>query len=126
LFTLKKTLLANVTSCCIFGLIFLLLPLQTSLFLSASDQAPELVIFILGCVLLFNAVHLIWASFQAMHNKYLILYFSLGDLIWVIISLILLVSELWITTTAGIISTTLVSIIVGTFGLLQFIKIKDL
>ena len=126
MFTIKNILRANATSCFIFGLIFLLLPLQTSMFLAANDEAPELVIQLLGVILLLNTAHLIWTSLQVKLNKHLILYFALGDFIWVIISLFLLINALWITTILGMITTLIVAIIVGTFGLLQFMKAKNM
>jgi hypothetical protein len=73
-----------------------------------------------------NGFHLLWAALQSMPNKLLILYFSIGDFIWVIASMTLLVLEVWITTESGATASILVAIMIAVFGALQAVKIKNM
>jgi hypothetical protein len=75
---------ANAISCIGFGTIFSLFYGEVSHFLDKSEQAPDMVFILLGIILIFNGLHLIWASLKSMPNKYLVLYFSIGDYIWVL------------------------------------------
>ena len=124
--TLKTVLRANATSCIIFGFIFLLIPTKIALFLNDKDVLPDTAIIILGAVLLLNGIHLLWASFREYPSKYLILYFSAGDFIWTICSIVLLILGTWITTTLGVITSILVAVMVSVFGLLQIIKRREM
>jgi hypothetical protein len=117
---------ANAISCIGFGIVFFCLPEEVLNFLSTNKQAPETVLTIIGIALFFHGIHLIWASFKLMPSKLLVLYFSIGDYIWVISTSYLLLIGLWITTPMGIAITLLVSIIVGSFGLLQMLKRKEM
>lgn len=71
-----------------------------------------------------NGLHLLWASTIPIPNKNLILYFSIGDYIWVIASVGLMVSEVWITTTGGVLVASAVAVMVGVFGGLQMTSRK--
>lgn len=124
--TLSNVMKANATSCIGFGAIFSLFSEQVSHFLSISHQAPSLVFLLLGLVLLFNGFHLIWASFKSMPSKFLVLYFSIGDYIWILATLYLIFAEMWITTSMGIIAALLVALMVGTFGWLQMLARKKM
>jgi len=124
--TLKMVLKANATSCILFAMIFLSVPLKTALFLGGDEPAAEIVFSLLGAILLFNGLHLIWASFKPLPSKFLILYFSIGDFIWAILSFALLFFGIWITTTVGAILSILVALMVTTFGVLQMIKRKGM
>ena len=124
--TLSNVMKANATSCIGFGTIFSLFSGEVSNFLSISKQAPNMVFILLGLVLLFNGFHLIWASLKSMPSKYLVLYFSIGDYIWVLATLYLIFAGIWITTSMGIIAALLVAVIVGTFGWLQMVARKKM
>jgi len=65
------------------------------------------------------------ASLKVMPSKHLVIYFSIGDYLWVLGTSYLLVVGIWITTPIGIAVTLLVSGMVGSFGLLQMIKQKE-
>lgn len=117
--TLKTILRANAASCIVFGLIFLLRPIEVAAFLAHNTPAPMTALVFLGAILVLNGLHLIWASVQSYPNKYLVIYFAIGDFIWVLTSISLVLMGLWITTQLGIIASTLVAVMVGTFGLLQ-------
>lgn len=124
--TLKNVLKANAASCIIFGLMFLWAPLEIALFLSNDAPAPELVLFLLGAVLVINGLHLLWASVQTSPNKLLVWYFSFGDLLWAIGTIVLLIGGIWITTVFGIIAAIVVGMTVSVLGILQALKSKEL
>lgn len=124
--SLKTVMRSNAASCLIFGAIFALQSSQVAVFLSEASPAPHLLVFALGLILILNGLHLIWASTILLPKKLLILYFSAGDFIWVIISAVLLLSKLWITAYYGVLATIAVAIIVGFFGVAQILKIKSM
>lgn len=117
--TLNTVMRANAVSCIGFGLTFLLLPSSVILFLSADMPVPETVLLCLGVGLLLNGLHLIWASLKPTPSKLLVLYFSIGDFIWVLVSIGLLFLGIWITSTEGMIVAAAVAAVVGLFGLFQ-------
>jgi len=122
--TLKNVMRANAASCIIFALIFLFMPEAVASFLGGETPAPGWVFSLLGAILLFNGLHLIWVSTNPMPHKLWVLYFSFGDFLWVIATLILLVLGLWITTGVGIAASIVVAAVVGVFGVLQMVKRK--
>lgn len=122
--TLKTVLRMNATSCIIFAIIFLLMPTEVASFLGQNKAAPELLLLVLGLILLTNGLHILWVSWQLKPNKYLVLYFAVGDFIWVVASIILVSLGIWVTTTLGIFISLLVATMVGTFGVLQIMKNK--
>ncbi|MGX9419052.1 hypothetical protein ACWU4D_17065 [Vibrio sp. WJH972] len=117
--SLKNIMRANATSCLGFGALFALQPSLVATFLGGDFPAPALAIFTLGVLLIVNGLHLIWASRIPVPKKALVLYFSGGDYIWVIASLVLIISGCWITTTSGIVVASAVAALVGLFGVLQ-------
>jgi len=126
MFTLKKVLLANAASCIIFGLIFLAFPTAIAVFLGGEMPLPSFILQILGGVLVINGAHLVWTSFIEEPNKFLILYFSFGDFLWMIGTKVLIAMGVGITTGAGIITAILIAIIVTIFGVLQIIKRREM
>ena len=124
--TLSNVMKANATSCIGFGAVFSLFFEEVSHFLSISKQAPNILFILLGLILIFNGLHLIWASLKYMPSKILVLYFSIGDYIWALATLYLILSETWITTPMGIVASLLVAAIVGVFGWLQMLTRKKM
>jgi len=124
--TLNHVMKANAISCIVFGSIFLIMPAMVITFLSADIPAPKTIILILGIGLIVNGLHLIWASLKPIPSKALVLYFSIGDFIWVLASISLVLFGIWITTTAGVITTLTVSAMIGFFGIFQMLKRKDI
>jgi len=124
--TLSNVMKANAISCIVFGLIFLSIPSRVIIFLSDDIQLPETILLILGIGLIVNGLHLTWASLKPMPSKALVIYFSIGDYIWVLGSISLVQLGVWITTTAGIITAFIVSAMVGLFGILQMLKRKEM
>lgn len=117
--SLKNVMRANAMSCLVFGGLFALQPGLVGSFLGGALPAPQSYILALGILLILNGLHLLWASRIPLPQKELILYFSAGDYLWVIGSIGLMVSGVWITTTGGVLVASAVAIMVGLFGVLQ-------
>jgi hypothetical protein len=117
--SLKNVMHANAISCLVFGGLFALQPSLVASFLGGASPAPQIYILILGILLILNGLHLLWVSRSPLPRKELILYFSTGDYLWVIGSVGLIVSGVWITTTAGVLVASAVAFMVGLFGVLQ-------
>lgn len=122
--SLQKVMRANAISCVAFGGLFALQPSLVATYLGGASPAPQLYILILGILLIVNGLHLLWASRTPLAKKELILYFSTGDYIWVIASVGLMVSGVWITTTGGVLVASAVAVMVGLFGILQMTSRK--
>ncbi len=122
--TLKTVLRANAMSCIIFGVIFVLAPMAVAQFIGGNNPAPELALTVLGIILLVNGAHLVWASFKELPHKFLIMYFSIGDFLWAIMTVILVAFNLWITTLEGVIASLLIAVGVASLGVLQLFKRK--
>jgi len=123
--TLANVMRANAISCLLFGLIFLIMPLDVANFLDLHNPAPKLVMLMLGAILIINGLDLIRVSRHSPPSKAQIWYFSFGDFIWALISLGLVLSNTWVTTTKGIIATLIVAVIVALFGVMQLLKSKQ-
>jgi len=123
---LKDILKANAASCLIFGCIFVFIPSQVLSFLSENQPAPKWILITLGVGLILNGFHLLWASLRQIHNKNLITYFIVGDFLWVIASAVLVIFGVWITAVNGIITTSIVALMVGIFGFLQYKHLRNL
>lgn len=113
---LRLTLRLNALSCFLFGFIFSVFQTTIANYLGTSKT------FLLQCVgilLLLNSVHLLFSSFRSELQKKEILYFSVGDFLWVLFTFLLIFSQFLITTPHGIIAALIVAFTVGSFGLLQ-------
>ena len=124
--TLKRLFLTNSISCIVFGIFFITIPTTISTFLSLNNQAPNFLVTIIGIVLVFNGLHLIWASYKSEASRILALYFSVGDILWVLLTFYLIFTKTWITTQEGIIISILVAIFVGALGIYQLKERKSL
>lgn len=114
---LRSILLANALSCALFGLIFVFESGALSEFIG---NPPVLLVRVLGAALLLNGAALFWTAVYAPESRKLVLFFALGDAAWVLATLGLLVSKLWITTPAGIAWSVGLAIFVGFCGLAQY------
>jgi hypothetical protein len=115
--SLNTVLRLNATSCLGFGITFVLLPVQVAQHLGA---VTPLVLQIIGALLIFNGAHLILASLRRKPLCAEVLYFVLGDFLWVAATLVLLALQIGITTSAGAVSATAIALLVGFFGYAQF------
>ncbi|MDJ0624179.1 MAG: hypothetical protein QNJ17_14515 [Desulfocapsaceae bacterium] len=122
---LKNVMRLNATSCLVFGLTFVIIPESVVDFLAQETQAPSLIFIILGIALFGNGIHLLWAAARSVPGKLLVLYFSIGDFLWVVATLLLVLAGVWITAPAGIAVSLAVAMMVGTFGFLQMTKREE-
>lgn len=122
---LKTILRLNAASCLGFGAVFLLLPGAVAAFLG-SPPAPSWLIGVVGAVLIVNGLHLLYTSRNDLPSKYVILYFSGGDFAWVLGTIALIASDLWINHLAGQIAALVVAAFVGAMGVLQMITRRRL
>lgn len=114
---LRLVLRANAASCGLFGAIFVFFGPATSAFVG---DPPVMLLQLLGIGLSLNAAALVWTSMRAKPDRFLVLAFALGDLIWVLATLVLLLGGLWISTPGGTAWATCVAAFVGACGALQW------
>jgi len=121
--SLKTILRMNAASCIGFGGLFVAMPGAVAAFLG-SPPAPETVIWGVGLLLFLNGVHLLHTSSRGRPARALVLYFSIGDLLWVLATAGFIAMGLWITTPAGIAAAIAVAAGVGAMGLAQVAALK--
>ncbi|MBL4756828.1 MAG: hypothetical protein JKY32_04050 [Rhizobiales bacterium] len=114
---LQQVLRANAASCALFGALFSVAAPAISIVIG---DPPTLLLQFLGAGLLVNAALLFWASVLRHPNRAWILFFALGDAIWVAAILAFIGAGLWITTPSGIAWSLGVSAFVGACGVLQW------
>ncbi|MFT4999486.1 MAG: hypothetical protein ACI861_002244 [Paracoccaceae bacterium] len=119
---LKTVLIANAASCALFGVVFLTIAGSVATFLG---DPPFWLLQVLGAGLLFNAAHLIYAARQNRPNSKLVLYFTLGDALWVLATAGLIATGTWITTSPGIAAAIAVGAYVGLCGIGQWRAISS-
>ena len=123
--SLKKVMRINASSCLAFGSLFVLLPTQVAAFLGGTSPVPSIYILVLGIILMINGLHLLWASWLFTPPKMLITYFSIGDFLWAVASVVLMALGIGVTTVAGVLVTSAIAVVVGGLGVLQ-IKTRKL
>jgi len=121
--SLKTILRLNALSCVGFGGLFLAMPGAVAAFLG-DPPAPDTLLRLLGGLLLLNGLHLHYTSSQSRPHRLIVLYFSLGDLLWVLAIAGLIGAGLWITTLAGVAAAIAVAAVVGAMGLAQVALLK--
>lgn len=113
---LRLVLRLNSASCILCGLAMAIWPAGIAAFLG--DASPRL-LFVIGLILTFHGLHLIFASRRQTLIFFEVVYFALGDYGWVIATIILIVAKLGITTIPGTVLSLAIAAMVGTFGVLQ-------
>jgi hypothetical protein len=114
---LKLVLRLNALSCIFFGVLFLGLGGPVASFLG---EAPVWLVRGLGALLLGNAALMLASSARHFPAGAEIRLFALGDFAWVAGTMILVGTELYVTTTGGIVAALAVAAMVGVFGILQW------
>ncbi|MEP5727911.1 MAG: hypothetical protein ABJL67_00915 [Sulfitobacter sp.] len=114
--SLKFIMRLNAASCICFALLFLVQPQSVAMFLG---EVPKTIIIVLGVGLLVNGAHLILASRRNEILQKEVIWFSLGDFGWWLMTLALIVAKLWITAPWGIAVAALVATIVAGLGVAQ-------
>jgi hypothetical protein len=120
---LKLALRLNAASCLVFGLLFVVMPAATGNFLGVSSAVA---ITIVGAALLLNGAHLLVASLKQRVNPFEVYYFSVGDLLWVNVTLMLVASESFLPTPASKVAALLVAAFVGAVGVFQLAALSKL
>ena len=119
---LKSVLFANAASCALFGVLFLTSAGSTAAFLG---DPPIWLLRALGAGLLFNAAHLIYSARMESPGRLLVLYFIFGDALWVLATVGLITSGLWITTITGMAAAVAVAAFVGLCGFGQWRAVSN-
>ena len=122
--TLKQVLKLNAASCLMFGSLFVLMPSSIAVFLSESQPLPSLLILVTGVVLLLNGGHLLWAAYQSKPSRHWIFYFSAGDFLWVLATLVLVIGGFGVTTTLGIVTALVIALVVAELGIMQLVTLR--
>lgn len=118
-FLLRVVLRLNAVSCIGFGVTFMLIPDKIPEFLGTlSDASPW--IFWIGVLLLVNGIHLVLASLRRVLKPLEVLYFVVGDFLWVMGSFAVLGFTPWISSSPGQVATVAVALMVGILGYLQW------
>lgn len=120
---LRAALLLNATSCIVFGAVFLIFGGSVSQFIG---NPLGWIIPVLGAVLLFNGLHLVAASRRSKPLCPEILYFVVGDFLWVGGTLVLVSRNIVITSAAGTVVSLLIAVMVGVIGVMQVVSYKRL
>jgi len=115
---LKSVLFVNAASCALFGAVFVTMAPSVAIFLGTP---PTLLLYILGAGLLVNAALLMMEARREIPRKESVRGFAIGDGIWVLASIGLVVTGTWITTFPGVIWTVFVAVFVGGCGVLQYV-----
>ena len=116
---LSNILRLNALSCLFFGGVFAVKSGEVSLFLSESSSY-DLVILIVGIGLFLNGLHLVGVSLMTNIPKLQVNYFIVGDVLWVLSTIVLLSFSFIIETNPGRIASLLVASLVGAFAYFQY------
>ncbi len=114
--SLKTVLRLNALSCLFFGAMFVFAPKSVP---AALGHVPSGVLVTLGVVLLLNGAHLILAAQRRKPWVVEIIWFTLGDLAWWLMTMGIVASGFWITTPFGLWAAIIVATIVAVLGVLQ-------
>lgn len=115
---LKTILGANALSCLAFGGVFIAAPASVAAFLG-TPPAPAWLIAGLGAGLILNGLHLAYAATRTAPSRAAVAYFSAGDFLWVVATLVLVATGTWITAPRGIAAALAVAVVVAALGILQ-------
>lgn len=106
----------NVFTCAVFGVLLLFFAPGVAAFLGAF---PPSLLKIMGAALLLHSAHLLLGSLRKGILPGEVYYFSAGDILWFLGSLLLLVSTNVVTTPHGAVATVVVAVLVAAIGLVQ-------
>ena len=119
---LKTILRLNSASCIGFGVLFVAAPRAVAAFLGA-PPAPATVVLAVSAILIINGLHLLHTSLRSDPPRLLVLYFSSGDLLWVVATAALIAVGIWINAAPGIAAAVAVAAMVGALGLAQVLAL---
>ena len=119
--SLRMAMALNSLSCLIFGILFVTFSGSINSFIGNS---VNWLIPVIGVILIFNGGHLLLACKREKPICPEILYFVVGDFAWVLISVVLIVLDIVITSSQGIVASLVIAAMVGLFGVLQILGYK--
>ena len=114
---LNHVLRVNAASCTLFGSLFAFAAPAVAYIVG---DPPILLLQVLGGGLLLNAALLFWTSRKPHPDRVSVLFFALGDALWVAATLVLIGTGWWITTLIGITLSLGIAALVGICGVLQW------
>jgi len=123
--TMQTVLRLNAASCLVFGAAFLAFPEPIAGFLGA-PPAPAWLIAALGAGLIGYSLPLLVQSRRGRPGPVWLRIFALGDGLWVLVTIGLVLAGLWITHPPGIAAALAVAAMVGAFGWLQLRQARSL
>ena len=112
----RYTLAANAGTCFSFGFLFVFFAPDVAQFLG-NDLVFET--RIVGALLIAHGAHLSLVAWFSSLPRRLVYYFSAGDVLWFLATLVLLVATDLVSTTQGVIASLGVAIIVVSLGMAQ-------
>ncbi len=121
---LRPVLRLNAASCLLFGLLFIAVPSPVAAFLADRNPAPEWLIMGLGIGLLLNGLGLFITARAPLPNRIMVRFFSIGDALWVLGTLVLLASGIWIDRVPGGVAALAVAAFVGAAGWMQWAAVS--
>jgi len=122
---LRLVLRLNAASCILFGLLFVVAPGSVATFLADRTIAPAAVVLVLGVALLANGGALLATARAQSPRRAMVRFFSVGDALWVVGTVILIACGVWIDRSAGIVAALAVAAFVGSAGWLQWAAVNE-
>lgn len=113
---LKPTMYLNAITCAFFGGLFVIAGGSVAVFLG---DPPIGLVNALGAALLFNAAHLAFEARKVQPAKKIVMYFVMGDALWVAATGVLVFGGIYITSPQGIFAAMAVAALVGAFAVGQ-------
>ena len=83
---------------------------------------PTIIVSVLGALLLLNATLLAVTALRWQHMPALIMFFVVGDIGWVVLTIGCLALGLWIQGTSAILASITIATIVGALGYCQYLS----
>lgn len=113
---LRRVMQVNAASCLGFGGLFAIAPASVAAFLGT---VPVWLVLMLGVGLLINGGHLLWSARAETPLLRDVIWFSVGDIVWFLGSLLLLAGQIWVSTPMGVALCWAVAWGVAMLGLTQ-------
>ncbi len=118
--TINDVLKINALTSLLFGALFIFIPELTQSFLSDTEAMPKLALLSAGITMNTYGLLLLWLASKNPVPQTPLLWVVMVDLIWVLITIVVIQLDLWITTINGITAAGVVAIVIGWLGWTQF------
>jgi hypothetical protein len=104
----------------LFGLLFVVAPSSVAAFLADRSVAPYPLVVVLGVGLLINGLALYFTARADWPSRTAVRFFSFGDALWVLSTVVLIATGIWIDRLPGVVAALAVAGFVGTVGWIQW------